>query len=159
MYSGKTPIDRVQKWDLRFLELCKHITGWSKDPSTQVASVIVKDTNKIISVGYNGYAAGVDDDDTLQTREEKYPRIIHGEKNAILFAQRDLTGCTIYVYPLAPCGQCAAAICQVGISRVVTVIPNDPDRILRWESSNNVALDQFRKKGVDIVFYPEDAVV
>lgn len=150
--------ERLQKWDIRFLQLCKHITEWSKDPSTQVAAVIVKDVNKIVSVGYNGYAAGVDDDDTLHTREEKYPRIIHGEKNAILFAQRDLTNHTIYVFPLAPCGQCAAAICQVGIARVVTVIPNDPELILRWEESNKVALDQFRKKGVEVVFYPEDVV-
>jgi len=152
MYSGKTPIDRVQKWDLRFLELCKHITGWSKDPSTQVASVIVKDTNKIISVGYNGYAAGVDDDDTLQTREEKYPRIIHAEANCLLFAQREIKGCSIYVYPLPPCSPCMSLIIQTGIARVISVNPLD-DKKDRWEKSNSIAFSMAKQAGVEIALY------
>ena len=30
------------KWDNRFIKLAKHISSWSKDPSTKCASVIVK---------------------------------------------------------------------------------------------------------------------
>jgi dCMP deaminase len=149
--------ERQTKWDIRFLKLCRDsISTWSKDPSTKCGSVIVRDVNKFVSLGYNGYAEGVADDDTLNVREEKYQRVIHAEKNAILFAQRDLTGNTIYVFPLAPCGQCAAAICQVGINRVVTVIPNDDSLKERWSKDHAAASDQFQKRGVEIVFYTEN---
>ncbi len=29
------------KWDRRFLELAKHISDWSKDPSTKVGCIVV----------------------------------------------------------------------------------------------------------------------
>ena len=35
----------------------------SKDPSTQVGACIVDDNNKIMSVGYNGFPHGCDDDE------------------------------------------------------------------------------------------------
>lgn len=152
----KSTRDRIRKWDLRFLRLIKNeISTWSKDPSTKCGSAIVKNVNDMISTGYNGYAAGVDDDGTLHIREEKYPRTIHAEENAIIRAKCDLAGHTLYVYPLAPCGHCAALICQAGITRVVVVMPDDPDRKARWAESNSIAEDQFHKKGVEMVFYTE----
>ena len=39
-------------------------------------------------------------------------------KNAILFAQRDLNGCSIVTYPFMPCSSCASLIIQSGIKRV-----------------------------------------
>jgi deoxycytidylate deaminase len=30
------------KWDIRYLELAKHGSSWSKDPSTQTGAVIVR---------------------------------------------------------------------------------------------------------------------
>lgn len=151
--------ERQRKWDLRFLRVIKNeVSTWSKDPSTKCGSLIAVDVNDLVSTGYNGYAAGVDDDATLYTREEKYPRIIHAEANAILRAKCNLKGHTLYVYPLAPCGQCAAMICQVGIIRVVAVVPNDTERLQRWEDSNCAAMDQFKKKGVEIVFYSEKEI-
>jgi len=156
-FSVKNKIDRQKRWDLRFLRMIRNeICTWSKDPSTQCGAIIAKDVNKFVSLGYNGYPKGVKDDASLSIREQKYPKIIHAEKNAILFAQRDLSGMTIYVYPLAPCAQCAAYIIQSGISRVVCVIPDDEERKKRWEDSNMVAFEMFKEADVECAIYFED---
>jgi len=149
---------RIKKWDLRFLRMIKNeIASWSKDPSTQCGAVIARDVNKFVSLGYNGYPAGVPDDDTLLDREQKYPRIIHAEQNAILFAQRDVTGMTLYVYPLPPCSPCANMIIQAGIKRVVTAMP-EGEKKERWLSSNAIAFDSFQKANVAVTLYSMEEV-
>lgn len=156
---SETLFERVTKWDLRFLAMCKFISKWSKDPSTQIGSVIIHDVNKFVSLGYNGFASGVfDDHRMLSDRSEKYPRVIHGEVNAILFAQRNLKDHTIYVFPLPPCSPCASIIAQTGINRVVSVIPSDLERRKRWEESNAMSADTFTKKGIKFHTYDESLV-
>ena len=39
----------MQKWDLRFIELAKLVSTWSKDPSTKVGSVIVRPNKTVAS--------------------------------------------------------------------------------------------------------------
>lgn len=106
----------MTKWDLRFLELARHISTWSKD-ETQVGCVLVNKRNRVISVGYNGPPQGVID--SYETKDEKLARTIHAEENAILFADMDLTGATAYIYPFYPCSNCAAKLIQVGVKRIV----------------------------------------
>ena len=66
------------KWDKRFLGLAKHISAWSKDPSTQTGSVIVDPKGRIVSVGYNGLAQGVHDlPERLNNRDIKYKMFIN----------------------------------------------------------------------------------
>lgn len=64
------PEDKTQLWDFRFLDMSELISGWSKDPSTKVGSVIVDENNRIISVGYNGFPKNVSDDKRLDDREK-----------------------------------------------------------------------------------------
>jgi dCMP deaminase len=53
------------------------------------------------------------------TLDTKYPFVCHAELNAILNSNiGNLSGCTIYV-TLFPCNECAKAIIQCGIKRVV----------------------------------------
>ena len=109
----------MNNWDHRFLALAQHVAGWSKDPGTQCGAVITNG-RRIVSVGYNGFAAGVRDHEIrLQDRATKLAMTIHAEENAILEAPRRPEGCTIYVWPLPPCSLCAAKIIQAGIVRVV----------------------------------------
>lgn len=123
-----------EKWDCRFMKLAAHIASWSKDPSTKCSAIIVKN-KRIVSTGYNGFATGVFDTDAFYlNRNTKYLRVVHAEINALLFAREDLTGATMYVYPLPPCSQCAAAIIQSGIKRVVTHQPTS-EQLLRWGES------------------------
>lgn len=55
-----------------------------------------------------------------KTNDTKYPYICHAELNAILNASfsNNATGSTLYV-TLFPCNECAKAIIQMGIKRVV----------------------------------------
>ena len=48
------------KWDIRFLEMAKLVASWSKDPSTQVGAVAVRNRT-VIAQGYNGFPRGCDD--------------------------------------------------------------------------------------------------
>lgn len=128
-----------QKWDRRFLDIAAQIASWSKDPSTQCGAVIVDNQRRIVSTGYNGFPAGVADRaEWLENRDIKYRVVIHAEKNALLYAQRDLHDCTLYVYPIPPCAQCAAAIIQAGIRRIVSRAPNY-DQLSRWQADFDLA--------------------
>lgn len=141
----------LSKWDNRFLELAQHIAGWSKDPSTKVGAVIADAKHRIVSLGFNGFPAGIDDSLELYTdRDFKLRAVIHAEVNAILFAGKDLIGCTIYVWPMPPCAQCAAKIIQTGITQVVTVGVT-PAQWERWGDDIEVASKIFAEAGVTVV--------
>jgi len=138
-----------KKWDQRFMDLAKMVASWSKDPSTKVGSVIVDRYNRVVSLGYNGFPRQVDDSpEWYNNREFKYAAVIHAEENAILFSQRDLTGCTIYVV-FHPCSNCAAKIIQCGIKRVV-ILKSTSEQIERWGKSFEVAKILFSNAGVKV---------
>ena len=140
----------LNKWDRRFLDLAKHIAEWSKDPSTKCGAVITKG-NKIISLGFNGLASGIEDfAERLANREVKYKMVIHAEENAIIFANQDLEGCTIYLWPFPPCSNCAAKIIQTGITRVVAPIASS-DLIERWGDSLKISANMYDEVGVEFV--------
>ena len=110
-------------WDEYFMGLAHLSAMRSKDPSTQVGAVIVSGEHRVVSIGYNGFPNGCSDDEFPWDREgdfgaTKYPYVVHAELNAILNSKNDLRGCSIYV-SLFPCNECAKAIIQSGISRIV----------------------------------------
>jgi dCMP deaminase len=142
----------MNSWDQRFLDLAEHISKWSKDPSTQVGAVIVDNKNRVVSVGFNGFPRGICDEEyLLKHREAKYARILHAEQNAMLFADKDIGGCTLYVYPFMPCNRCALEVIQKGITRVVSYDNTSPrfDFELTRElfSEADVALDLYNFHG------------
>lgn len=139
------------KWDVRFLELAKHISSWSKDPSTQVGAVAVKD-RRILATGYNGFPRGVADlPGRLENRNEKYLRTVHAEANAIAQAAKNaisLADADIYVWPFIPCSSCCTLLIQAGIRRVVVPNTTIPDR---WEESFNMSQAMFSEVGIDLI--------
>lgn len=112
----------MSKWDVRFLRLALEVSTWSKDRSTQVGAVIVGDDRSPGPYGYNGFPRFIDDEkEERHIRPTKYNWTEHAERNAIYNAARmgvALKGSTIYVTHV-PCADCARAIIQVGITRVV----------------------------------------
>jgi len=118
----------LEKWDARFITLAEHIASWSRDPSTKVGAVIVDEDKRVVSLGYNGFPKGVQDTpDRYANREVKYRMVCHAERNAILFARRDLTGCILYT-TFFPCAACAGMIIQAGIDEVVTIARSADER-------------------------------
>jgi len=123
-----------EKWDLRFLQLAKQISEWSKDPSTKAGAVLSRG-KRIVSVGFNGFPEGMDDSPELyNNREEKYNRIIHCEMNACANAAKEgasTEGCTLYTWPFFSCSRCAVHMIQFGIKRFVSP-PCPPHLLERW---------------------------
>jgi dCMP deaminase len=152
---------RQLKWDLRFLQLAKLVSSWSKDPSTQTGAVIVDPDGRVVSQGYNGFAKGVDDSpERYADRELKYRMVVHCEINAILFAERDrLMGATLYTHPFCSCSRCATQVIQAGIVRCVA--PPLPAHLEeRWGEDIKLSRQMFEEAGVqlDIVDPVEELV-
>ena len=135
-------------WNRRFLALAEHIATWSKDPSTKVGAVIVDADRRIISTGYNGFPRDVEDlDQRLNNRDVKYEMIVHGEINAIVFANQNLQGTTLYTWPFMPCSRCAGIVIQSGIRTVVAPYNDNP----RWQASFELTEQMFREAGVRLI--------
>ena len=140
----------LDKWDHRFLALAKHISNWSKDPSTQVGAVITHTRSKrVVSMGFNGFPAGVEDTrERLDDRGTKYEMVVHAEQNALMFAGDRAEGCTLYVHPLPPCARCAVMIIQAGIKRVICDQPDFDHE--RWGEQAKTADAMFREAGLEV---------
>jgi dCMP deaminase len=145
---------KSNKWETRFLEMARLVSGWSKDPSTKVGAVIVRPDKTIASVGYNGIARGVKDTETrLGNRDQKLLYTVHAEQNAILSAKEPLNGYSLYVWNIHPCAQCAASIIQTGIKNIY--LPSNTDiistkTITRWIESFKAAEIMFREAKVKL---------
>ena len=138
-------------WDKRFLKLAKHISKWSKDPSTQVGCVVVGPDRELRSTGFNGLPRGIEDNnERLNNREIKYPLICHAEENAIMHAARigmSLKGCTAYVtWP--PCTRCARSLIQAGISTII--YPKDIEIPERWLEDFNLSLNMLKEANIGL---------
>ena len=111
-------------WDDYFIGVAILASMRSKDPNTQVGCCIVGEDMTILSTGYNGFPKGCSDDVYPWERVgehncTKYPFVVHAELNAILNASgKSLRGATVYT-TLFPCNECAKAIIQSGVARVV----------------------------------------
>lgn len=113
------------KWETRFADLAAHVAQWSKDPSSKVGCVLVNDRRQVISLGFNGFPRGVEDSaERLFDRPTKYRFVQHAEINALLTATEPTQGATAYVTH-HPCANCAGALIQGGISRIVTTVPSE----------------------------------
>lgn len=133
-----------QKWNYRMARIATEVASWSKDPSTKVGAVICDAENVIISTGFNGPPRGASDSG-LDDRSKKILRTIHAETNAILFARRDLTGCTMYVTH-HPCAQCAALIAQSGIKNVKVI--GDQQLSDKWADHISEAQQIFKESKI-----------
>ena len=113
----------VISWDEYFMGLAHLSALRSKDPNTQVGACIVDEENKVVSIGYNGMPRGCADNKMPWEREggfltTKYAYVVHAELNAILNSPRSVKNCTLYV-SLFPCNECAKAIIQSGIKKII----------------------------------------
>lgn len=144
----------MDKWDRRFINIAKEISTWSKDPSTKVGAVIVSPDRDIVSTGYNGFPRNVEDcTDDYDDRDKKYLKVVHAEMNAIIRAKKDISGHTLYVYPIQACPHCAASIIQTGIKRIVA-LDTEHERL---SSLFPVSRDMFEQAGISVTIYSKSS--
>ena len=111
--------DKKLSWDEYFMGIAEAVALKSKDPSSKLGCVIVDQNKRVVALGSNGLIQGADESKlTLSERPMKYHFVIHSEMNALLYARRDLTGCTIY-NQIATCDNCLKHCLQAGIKRFV----------------------------------------
>ena len=135
-------------WDVRFMRMAHEVASRSKDPSTRVGWVLVKD-RKIISMGYNGFPRLIEDDlNRLIDREVKYEMTVHAEQNAVITAALhgiSTAGSTAYV-TFSPCSRCAAVLINAGISTVVVSAAEDIPS--RWLKNFQLAAELLNEAGI-----------
>ena len=110
-------------WDEYFINIAEQVKLKSKDKRTQIGVVVVGKDNEIVSTGYNSFARGINDNlDERQERPEKYFWFEHAERNSIYNAARigvSTLGTTMYMTCGMSCSDCARAIINSGISKIV----------------------------------------
>lgn len=134
------------------------VAQWSKDRSSKVGAVIVKD-REIVTTGYNGFPRGCDDDvDERHDRPEKYHWTLHGELNAVINAARQgksTLGCDMYLN-WYPCDRCSGVIVNSGIKKIFCdEEPNWNDE--RWGDDFKRAEKILNEGGVEVVFMKYEA--
>jgi len=112
-------------WNEFYITQAFHVSQKSIDPRTKHGACWVSKNNRLLSIGFNGPAAGSDDSMLLASgfldSEYKYGFMIHAEHNAILNyngSSSDTQDSTMYVTGM-PCHQCISFMLQKGITKVV----------------------------------------
>lgn len=140
-------------WDEYFMGVAQLSGMRSKDPGTQVGSCIVSKENKILSMGYNGFPNGCDDEAFPWAREGGGA----GHQISLCDPQRTecdpelsgrFSGGTKLYVSLFPCNECAKAIIQAGIRTVVYASDK-----YKGTPSNVASKRMFDAAGVEYVAY------
>lgn len=146
------PVSSV--WDERYMSLAAFIGTWSKDQSRKVGCVISGPSYEVRSIGYNGFPRGIREAPrSRRLPPDKYFWTEHAERNAIYLAARSgtpLYGCTLYV-PWFPCTDCARAILQVGIARLVAIRPKGMDP--QWDLQFRYARAMLNEARIPITWW------
>jgi dCMP deaminase len=136
-------------WDDYFMLQAMISAFKSKDPATKVGSVFVDKNNHQITMGYNGFVAGIDEtklpwgkDKTVGLEFQKYGYVVHSEANAILHSSQSLEGSKAYV-TLFPCHECAKLISSSKVKEVIYLSDKQSDT-----ESNRIAKKIFELSGV-----------
>ncbi|MBU1126856.1 MAG: deaminase [Patescibacteria group bacterium] len=124
---------------------------FSQDPSTQNGAILVNDKGEVLVKGANLFPKGIILKKERLERPLKYCFITHAERNVIFNAARKgiKTKGLIMYCPWAACPDCARAIIQAGIKKVIThkkMLDKTPDR---WKDKTNIAQTMFKEAGVE----------
>lgn len=146
-------------WDEYFMKMADLVKTKSKDRSTQVGAIIVGEGHTVLSIGYNGFPRGVNDNvDIRHERPIKYMYTEHAERNAIYSAARNgikLLDSVMYLSAKGvSCADCARAIIQAGIKEVISK-EGKFEGAGSWEESCRIAKEMFLESNVKISFLNE----
>lgn len=130
------------------------IAQMSKDPNTKLGAVIIGPDEELRSSGYNSFPRGLNDDMAVRMEKpEKYFWYEHAEQNAIFNAVRigvSLKGCVMYCQGI-PCADCARAVVQSGIKKVVVHKQWNDGNNAKWQESCARSKQMFKECGVQLV--------
>ena len=103
-----------------FLGLAVLASKRSHDMQTQHGCVITDKNNRILSIGYNGFARGMRDEELPNLRPKKYTWMLHAERNALANCVIRPDGGTAYVTGQC-CLDCGMALWEHGIQKIYMI--------------------------------------
>ena len=105
-------------WDTVWIDFADNISRRSSDPNFKVGCCIVTEDNcQVLAIGYNGdHKGGTNERDSM---EPGCSGFIHAEINALIKLDYNNPKKKTLFITLSPCRQCAKAIINGGIDRVV----------------------------------------
>ena len=105
-------------WDKIWMKMAETISQRSHHPTFKVGALIVtSDNTQVLSLGYNGRAAGMSN--VPQSEEPGCSGLLHAEINALLKLDYNNPKDKVMYITLSPCENCAMAIINSGIKKVV----------------------------------------
>lgn len=147
-------------WNIFFMQQAQLMSTRSKDPSTKVGCIIVSPQRVVVSEGYNGFPRGIaDTPERLNDRTQKYPRVVHGEANAVINAGRNGTKIEdgILFVTAPPCPNCAKMIVQAGIREVLYIdLDASKKSIPGWRDELDISFDMFDEAGIPYKTIPQE---
>jgi dCMP deaminase len=141
-------------WDEWFMGMVYDTARKSKDPSTKIGAVIVKDKRPIL-FGYNGLPQKVKDLPERMVRPVKYKWTEHGERNAIYCGARfgiATDNTTMYTQSV-PCTDCARGVINSGIIKLVVHKQTEDlfNQHPQWVDDCQLSREMLTEAGVEIV--------
>ena len=105
-------------WDKIWMQMAETIAQRSHHPTFKVGALIVtSDNTQVLSLGYNGRAAGMSN--VPKSEEPGCSGLLHAEINALLKLDYNNPKDKVMYLTLSPCENCAIAIINSGIKKVV----------------------------------------
>tara|TARA_R110002051_G_scaffold284855_1_gene347025 strand:- start:6 stop:497 length:492 start_codon:yes stop_codon:yes gene_type:complete len=132
-------------WNDYFMGFAYLAATRSHDAETQVGCVLVSD-KKIISIGYNGFCSGVNDDELPVKRPHKYPYVVHAEENAISNMVIRPSAAIAYITHM-PCYRCAKLLWQNNIRKWYV---SDGRHVHSHASDDTIIYEHLSANGLEI---------
>ncbi|MFA5386065.1 MAG: deaminase [Candidatus Paceibacterota bacterium] len=126
----------------------------STNPSTQNGAILIDDNGNIVLSAINSFPDGVIETQERRKKLLRYKFSVHAERNVLYQAALlgiKTKGLTM-VCPWAACSDCAQAIIQTGIRRLVTH-KQALDRSDTWQEDIELAFIMLREAGVEIIIF------
>lgn len=133
-------------WNKYFINIAYSISLKSKDKKKVGAVLVSQNDNRIISTGYNGLPAGINDNIDWDNRELVHSMIIHAEMNCILYSNNKFENSILYC-TLSPCKDCIKIIAAAKINKVI---------YLTEYRDFNIVKNLANKFNIELIQYKED---
>ena len=138
-----------------FRQLYLYAMNNSQDPSTQNAALLTDENSGIIALECNNIPHRVNHNEERWERPVKYHYVEHAERNALYKAAKmgmSTFDLTMYC-PWYSCSDCARAIIQCGIKRMIghkEYFDLMPDR---WRESCDIGIKMLQEAGVECLVW------
>lgn len=126
----------------------------STNPSTQNGAILVDNKGNVILAAANTFPDGIAENKGRQSKPLRYKFSVHAERNVIYKAAKlglKTKGLTM-VCPWATCSDCAQAIIQAGIKRLVTH-KQAFEKSDTWKDDIKLAFAMLREAKVKIIIF------